>query len=398
LKFFSTRPAEFIAAGQMSPIMSAELAVAPTGSAWISEYLPGFKNMRAAYRWSALGIFGLWFLILLWLAREEAKFRRSCALALTALLLLFNLPDPVESWRSYTSNRNMFLAIDRDIRDDMREVLRPGEKVAFLPYRNDFLVNYLAPSLEIEAYNVGGDKNLFEAWESWPPLMRDFRMAQVDTGFTRRVASLLAKQEADAVVLPYIDMLWAAHSWPAKTEFKEQVEPVLAQLEATGLFQIEHREFYAVARVAPESEPHLAGSALENRIAKGMCLAPLCIEAKELSPDTPHQVGRYENGALHSDGRAGFLLFGPYVSLQAGKYHLAVKGSVKSSDGAWADVVSQHGQVVHGRFPVLEKEDGSGMLLDTEITIDNHADDVEVRLFVNEGSLLHVSAYKLLLD
>jgi len=69
LKVNSTKPKP------MLPGMPAELAIAPTGNAWLSEKVPGFRNMRAAYRWSALGIFSSWVLFIVLLARTEKRGR-----------------------------------------------------------------------------------------------------------------------------------------------------------------------------------------------------------------------------------------------------------------------------------------------------------------------------------
>ena len=77
-----------------------------------------------------------------------------------------------------------------------------------MPYRNDFMVNYVAPRLGIRTYNIGQDKQLVAAREHWPETMRQFREGEIDSGFADRVLLLLAGRDADAVVLPYIDMLW----------------------------------------------------------------------------------------------------------------------------------------------------------------------------------------------
>ena len=110
--------------------MSAKFAVAPTGSGWLSENVPGFKNMRAAYRWIALVVFGFWGVALLLLAQTNSRRARAWSLAGVALLILFNLPQPARI-NGYVTNRSMFFAIDRDLVADMREALGPGEQVAF---------------------------------------------------------------------------------------------------------------------------------------------------------------------------------------------------------------------------------------------------------------------------
>jgi hypothetical protein len=228
--------------------MQEKLAVAPTGSAWLSKNVPGFKNMRASYRWIALAIFGFWALLLLLLARTDSRQVKVWSVAAMILLILSNLPHP-SRWKTYVNHRHMFLAIDRDLVTEMRQILHPHETVAFLPYRNDFLVNYLAARLNIKTYNIGGDKNLEAARGGWPPVMRQFQMGTYDPSFADRVLLLLTSQEADTVVLPYIDMLWAAHRWPAPPEFQQDAEQTLREIASLSPMRVERRKYYAIVRL-----------------------------------------------------------------------------------------------------------------------------------------------------
>ena len=76
LKINSTKPEvmQRVKPGQQSEMMPPEMAIAPTGSAWISENLPGFRSVRATYRWSALGMFGLWMLFVQLIGKKHPKF------------------------------------------------------------------------------------------------------------------------------------------------------------------------------------------------------------------------------------------------------------------------------------------------------------------------------------
>ncbi len=398
IKFFSVRPDEWIEAGRLSPMMPNALAVSPTGTGWISQLLPGFNNMRAAYRWSALGIFALWCLVILWLMLARSRRQKFFATASVLALFVANQPDLSTAWNTHTHNRRMFLAIDRDLVREMATALHPGERVAFLPYRNDFLVNYLASALKIETYNIGGDKNLADAREAWPPHMREFRMAQVDSEFVSRSALILAKGEADAVVFPYIDMLRAAHAWPPRVEYRSQVEPTLEELEAIEFFDVDRRELYAVARVSSVFKDQLSNGSLEGEILASMCLPPMCIEAHGFPPTIPSQVGSHLGSELHTDGRAGFLLYGPYAPLAPGAYRLRVYGTVRRAEGGWVDVASEEGTLIHARFPIEEQEEGSEVLLDEEVILGRRVEDVEIRLFVDRETLLEAHGYALTLQ
>ena len=233
------------------PLMPPELAGPQTGTSLLSKHLPGFKNMRASYRWMGLSALGLWLLILLWLAQPGARRRY---LVLVGIVLL-NLPEPVEKWRVALDYRADLRQLDAELLDDLRGTLRPQERVVFLPFGNDFIINYLASQLDLRAYNIGGDKNLAQARLAWPPTLLEFPMLQVDPGFVPRVQALLAR-DADAVVVPYFDMLWAAHHWPCGEQHLAKCPPEIAAdraptvraLQALPGLKVTLRPLYAVVR------------------------------------------------------------------------------------------------------------------------------------------------------
>ena len=244
--------------------MPEKYAVGPTGSALLSENLPGFKGMRASYRWGALGVFGAWILIVLAMSGGGRKSILYGAAAAMAAIAMLNLPNLNNHLQTCIHNREMFLDLDSNLAEEMKEVVFPQEKVAFLPWRNDFLVNYLASRLNVVAYNIGGDKNLAEARSHWPKTMSQFPMGKVNSRFANRTLLLLARNEADVVILPYIDMLWAAHRWPYPVEFRDQLAPALAGLQRSGFVNLDDREFYASVRLKPEFKSLAARRSIES--------------------------------------------------------------------------------------------------------------------------------------
>lgn len=394
LKINSLTPDKIIQDGTIMQLMPAELAIAPTGSAWLSEYLPGFKNMRAAYRWVALAMFGLWFLLLLWLSRAETVSGRLAASIFCVVVIISNLPVPQKYLHSHPSYRDQFLAIDSMLRDDMRKVLSPDELVAFLPYRNDFLVNYIASAVPVRTYNIGGDKNLVMARESWPATMREFEMGRIGPAFADKVVWLLAQEDADAVVLPYIDLLWAAHAWPAPKEYEEQLKPIIAYLDSTDLVDIVRRDYYSVVRLKAAAKEN--GEEFKAKVAQVLCLPGSCLRHAGFTEASFTQVGRLAAGTLKSDGRPGFLIFGPYAPMNSGTYKLVVRGSASNPEGAWADVVSGRGGSVHARFPLREASgDGEDILLEEDVILSEAVENLEVRVFVGVDSNVSISGYEL---
>lgn len=247
--------------------MPAAFAIMPTGNAWISEKLPGFNIMRASYRWTALAVFALWLLAILRLAHA-----RRLWLAILFGVVLLNLPSMPKKWRNGRDARAMFQQIDRDLAAPLRHLIGPGETVAFLPWGNDFMANYVAARARFRTFNIGGDKNLLAAQAQWPAAMLAAG-GELDTAKASAAVSLLIDGSADVLVLPYFHMLWAPHLWPcaertsaaltadeAKTwraiprfvcppARKAQLAPILAAVRATQRVDIIDTDLFAVIRL-----------------------------------------------------------------------------------------------------------------------------------------------------
>ena len=392
LKVDTTRPPDD---EQLASHMSAEQALAPTGSAWLSTYLPGFNNMRAAYRWQALAVCGLW-VLMLGLLIGLPRHQRPWGYLLCGVLVAMYLPNLAQCWHGAIENRAAIEDIDKRLVGDLAERVSPGEVVAFLPYRNDFLATYLAPRLGVQAYNIGGDKNLAQAREHWPPAMQVFHQAAVGERFPEQILTLLTLGEADAVILPYLDLLWAAHIWPSPLNFEASMNDIARRLEQTGKVDAEYRPYYVLVRLEPDERE----KPVEARIASlvdDYCLPPVCLQHDIAGQsDTPTQVGRLENGRLSTIGQPGFLAFGPYQPMRQGTYRLTLEGSTTSAPGAWVDVVSGKGTVSHARFPIAPA-DGShqGTLIDETIVLKTDVDDLEIRVHVETDDKMTLTGYRL---
>lgn len=111
----------------------------------------------------------------------------------------------------------------------------------------------------------------------------------------------------------------------------------------------------------------------------------------------PSQVGAAEGDSRRSDGRSGFLVFGPYAVVPSGRYRLDVFGSADAMGGAYAEVVSDKGTKVHGRFP-LAAASGGTLLNGARLQIAEDAVGVEVRVWVSGESRLRLTGYRLSRD
>lgn len=108
----------------------------------------------------------------------------------------------------------------------------------------------------------------------------------------------------------------------------------------------------------------------------------------------PRQVGRVISSGIQTDGRRGFLMFGPYAALPSGEYRLRVSGAVQQAKGAWIDVASSRGTIRHALFPLPDAAT-NGVLIDGAVVLPAGVNDVEVRCYVETGSKLVLSGYSL---
>ena len=364
LKIQATRPP----GDQTGKAMAAEHALAPTGSAWLSSRVPGLRDMRAAYRWLALTVFSAWLLLMLWLSAGQRA-----ALLLAAAVGLLNLPHIAQKWNEDAHNREMFLRIDADLVQDLRRFLGRGERVAFLPYGNDVLVNYLAARLGLVSYNIGGDKNLAEARRHWPETLRQIPMASMEEGFPAQALLLLARGEADALVLPYIDLLWAAHRWPGPAVLKESLRPVVAAMRKTNLVSVTERDHYALIRL--DAAARAAGAVeLEAAVLRHLCAPPICLRRDRFaSPGSP-------------------------AALAPGQFRVRVYGAGVSNGQGRAEAVSAQSGFRHASIALLARPGGgeSSLLAEGYLNLPHRVEDLELRVSPGEGDMLRVDGYEVL--
>ena len=110
----------------------------------------------------------------------------------------------------------------------------------------------------------------------------------------------------------------------------------------------------------------------------------------------PRQVGYFNGDYVRSDGRGGFLLYGPYVYIDAGNYCLVIEGNASSTSTAWVDVVSNKGTIQHAKFPLSEKlSDAKDILVLEQITLKAPVHDLEVRVHVGTVDEVQIEGYKL---
>jgi hypothetical protein len=270
LKVNSKKPPELQKSDlPVSRAMLASHAVMPTGSAWISEHIPGFNVMRASYRWSSLSIFAFWCLLMMWVAMVNHKNPLWCGVVLT-IVILFNLP-PLKSHTLQNINyRGMFQQIDIDLVLPLKNVVNSGETAVFIPMGNDFAANYLAPKAGFRTYNIGGDKNVLQASKSWPKEIR----AIGDQLNCYKALNALLSGAADLLIIPHFHLLNAFFQWPPSVEsvssYRQDADSLFALWENKEVTNASHYPLFSIVRLNEKFETESEKSSLRALILQEM--------------------------------------------------------------------------------------------------------------------------------
>lgn len=233
-----------------SALMPAEFALGPTGTAVLSKYVPGFNNMRASYRWIALALMGFWAVIML--AAGDRRMPRLAAATILALGIAVNLPHVRQLLGHYVATRNAFVQLDSDL-SSIAGDFRQGDIVAFLPYGNDFLANYLAPKFGIRTFNTANDKMFHMARVHWPPELRTAPFGALPSDARERILRILTTRQADAVALSYLDLLLAAHEWPPRRRHYEHVYPMVQVMKEMPSVELRENSYFAIVRLKTDT-------------------------------------------------------------------------------------------------------------------------------------------------
>ena len=280
LKINSLKPRAIQVNNPNVRVMTSEYAIAPTGNSWISDTLPGFNVMRASYRWSALGIFALWILIIIFISTTNNHLSRA-SLIFLLIVLLFNLPNFQKKFEAGAKHRAIFQQIDQYVIPEFRQKIKRSETVSFLPWGNDFFANYLAPKVGFRTYNTGGDKNIEDAKSDWPNAMVSAGNT-IDEKLVSSTLIMLLEGATDVVVLPYFDLMSSAFTWPCRKnsstagfacppERKAQFEPIITQLKSVKFVDVADSDLFSTIRL---------NSAYSSQANKSNLLGRLLAETK----------------------------------------------------------------------------------------------------------------------
>lgn len=107
-------------------------------------------------------------------------------------------------------------------------------------------------------------------------------------------------------------------------------------------------------------------------------------------------VGYKRDGQVVSTGKAGHLLFGPYIAMPAGKYVVNMFGTVAMNDRSTGhvDVAINQGELVLGKVEMTQNaggDTGAALHLPLTFTLMRPCTDLEIRMWVHEHAEVSVS-------
>jgi hypothetical protein len=236
-------------------LMPASEATAPTPWSWAYGIQP-VEGMRAAYRWH-VGLRFVWAILAAIAIVELFRRRRLLAVALGAFIVMESL-----SHTFFDARANARSAFDRlaTFEEDMeREFeggrLQPAERVLFLPAANDYLVQAIAPRLQVFTYNISFDKELTRIRPQQPPAVVAAINAYSNGTLNQDILCEVFRQDlAEAVVFPDFDLRWDSYSWPPSEErlaARRQANVELGLFDDPG-FEVDTGPTTVVVRAAPD--------------------------------------------------------------------------------------------------------------------------------------------------
>lgn len=124
------------------------------------------------------------------------------------------------------------------------------------------------------------------------------------------------------------------------------------------------------------------------------------IQIKEFSSqnDQHEHVKNNNSPNLVSNGQSGFLMYGPYMTLEKGEYRLSIDAQlIKSTQDelGFVDVVSNGGESLHKKV-LVNKQLLDRKNINIDFSLKDDVKDLEIRVYTNEKVILKVNSIKIL--
>ena len=116
-------------------------------------------------------------------------------------------------------------------------------------------------------------------------------------------------------------------------------------------------------------------------------------------PRLQTQVGHAVSRSIYTTGKAGFLIFGPYISLPAGYYAVRLLGEIFVQEGiadTYVDIACQKGVNIFCHQALsMAYSAAEGMLCEIVFEIQTYVEDIEVRVFVGNTTDMRLDAIQI---
>ncbi len=138
----------------------------------------------------------------------------------------------------------------------------------------------------------------------------------------------------------------------------------------------------------PKKELNFEG--MQILVWEEMVLPPYGISIHRIYKDAlPTHVGNYIDGEVHSTGKSGYLLFGPYKPLKSGNYKFVIRGlNAKSGDSV--DIIDFSRSAVLFGSELKFNENG---IFSADIVLPEDYSNVEIRVKTNGNPELIIKGY-----
>jgi len=162
---------------------------------------------------------------------------------------------------------------------------------------------------------------------------------------------------------------------------------IIAKDKLTGLYIVMRDKDVSSLKLPKKSE--YFEYVMSNRYG---CKVKGCLDWNAYSGDPSlTQIGEYQNGALHTTGREGYLFIGPKVAVDEGTYRIKMKLHISKPDTfSRLKITSDDGKIIH-RLVVFRKSSDNPEYI---FQLTKAIDDLQIMLYVGEDADITLSSYQ----
>ncbi len=112
-------------------------------------------------------------------------------------------------------------------------------------------------------------------------------------------------------------------------------------------------------------------------------------------PELRSEVGYIDGRSIHTTGKSGFLIYGPYAKCPAGRYGIKIYADAPETSGAWVGVCYDNGNKFISKQQLLLLNQSARQIdfYDLEFTLDKFVHDLEFVIYVDDHSRIRVDAF-----